>query len=191
MRYKLAVDENGKLRTAVLGGNRLSYIAVDEQGGHTIVNRNWVTDNIDYISNAGISAGRVYAVKDQFNKAVLIIQKDMTKRLISKIGIEITNNYKVVKTGKLIKRNKLPSKATSQEAWEYINHFGVNSGEIFKHCLRATCQEQFNNNKKIYAIRQSNGSYRIYTDNEAVLCKQNGTASIVIHNADEVLRLLG
>lgn len=131
MRYKLEVDNNGKLRKEGTGSGA-SYYVWDFDGTTGIVSKGWVKQNISYISNATLARdGRVYAVADRFEKACFIIQKDMIRQMGLLAGLDVKSNYRVAGENHLEKSYELPTQASSQQAWKYIYHFGVDNQKVY------------------------------------------------------------
>lgn len=131
MRYKLEVDNNGKLKTEG-SGSLTQYYVLGFDGSHGMVSKDWVKQNINCISNVTLAGDRrIYAVVDRFEKACCIIQKDMKKQIGLLAGLDIKSGYRVAGENHLEMLNELPAKATAQQAWKYIYHFGVDNQKVY------------------------------------------------------------
>ena len=148
MRYKLV--ENDKKLQADMG----HYYAISIDGNRFIVDKNWVLENINFISNVKATrAGALYVVQDKFEKAtnhlVNLIKNDLYR---GEGGLNLTQDLRIFgfQSTNITCSTKITSKSTKLDCYSVIRSYNLDGRAIYMKLFTSVMKEFFINQFTVY-----------------------------------------
>lgn len=180
MRYTLET-ENNKLKKGGTGVNTC-YYARGWDGSRGVMSKDWVVKNIDYISNASVSGGKVYLVHDKFERAKRIILLDMLSQIKNR-GFDAKQAYMAATYGRgLGKTTQLTAKSNVNQALDFIAHYDIDQSHLFMILL----------NQAIVGInKQGKVVWMMQKKDKLALSTKHIDGSVEVTHITQVMRYLG
>lgn len=139
------------------------YYIYNVFGERYVVKKSWVKENIHLISNASCSNNSVYLVKDEYERAIEIIIRDIESQIKSNNGFNIQEELNMVKIDSL-KLNNIPSRATVREAWGYIRSLSLDNCLIYTSCIQHVIKKMEAQGYQIWQLTTSSENKILFSD---------------------------
>lgn len=164
-RYTLETfNENGKTKLKIdRFGKKKSLIAQDVNGNKIVVDKPWVIENRNYISNVGVSSKQIYHVEDRYNKACNRVYEGMLNDLTHGKGVRPLWDLVHIPYGYKPSGSRLTPEEKVREAWSLLMTFEIDFKSHYMAYLKSAIKEAERKGHKLFWFYADQNSEKVLT----------------------------